>query len=27
VVMNYYTNERPESTRPPELNRYLYSDR
>jgi len=27
AVMNYYTNECPESTRPPELNRYLYGDR
>lgn len=26
AVMNYYTDECPESTRPPELNRYLYGD-
>jgi hypothetical protein len=27
AVMNYYTDECPESTRPTELNRYLYGDR
>jgi 2OG-Fe(II) oxygenase superfamily len=27
AVMNYYTDECPESTRPPELNRHLYRDR
>jgi hypothetical protein len=27
AVMNYYTDECPESTRPPELNRHLYQDR
>ena len=26
AVMNYYTDECPESTRPPELNRHLYGD-
>lgn len=26
AVMNYYTDECPESTRPPELNQYLYGD-
>jgi hypothetical protein len=26
AVMNYYTDECPESTRPPELNRFLYCD-
>ncbi len=27
AVMNYYTDDCPESTRPPELNRHLYGDR
>lgn len=27
AVMNYYTDECPESTRPPQLNRYLFGDR
>ena len=27
AVMNYYTDECPESTRPPELSRHLYGDR
>ena len=27
AVMNYYTDECPESTRPPELDRYLFGDR
>jgi hypothetical protein len=26
AVMNFYTGSRPESTRPPELNRHLFGD-
>ena len=26
AVMNFYTESRPESTRPPELNRHLYGE-